>query len=222
MRPRPVELADEEVLARACELLDRHLFETSVAAEVTALGTTSGFELTIAGLLRLLARFVDHDLAAVLLPGTRTAYVSVANVATRDHYGEFVTAAAGTLTSSGGAQLTAADLDARVADPRGLLLADSEDFPDGAERSRMTTYLSMPLRDAGGSVVAVLALSSASTDAFGGTELATLRVIEGPAAAVIDHARACGQPPSQTLRSCWSWTFVTSHATRPAAPVKPA
>jgi hypothetical protein len=47
----------------------------------------------------------------------------------------------------------------------------------------------MPLRGHGGSVVGVLALSSAVKQAFGETALSTLKLIEGPAAIVIDNAR---------------------------------
>ena len=64
MRADPVELSDDDVLSRVCDLLDRKLFETSVAAEVTSLAaTTHGFEETVAGVLDVLKRFVEYDLA---------------------------------------------------------------------------------------------------------------------------------------------------------------
>ncbi|HET9944083.1 MAG TPA: response regulator, partial [Actinomycetes bacterium] len=45
LRPDPVELADDEVLARVSELLDRKLFEASVSAEVTQIAAdVHGFE----------------------------------------------------------------------------------------------------------------------------------------------------------------------------------
>jgi GAF domain-containing protein len=68
-----------------------------------------------------------------------------------------------------------------MADPGGLLDADDE--------SRMHTFLSMPMRGHGGRIVGVLALSSGTKNAFGETALATLRLIDGPAAIVIDNAR---------------------------------
>ena len=40
LRADAVELTDADVLARVCDLLDRKLFETSVAADVTALAAT--------------------------------------------------------------------------------------------------------------------------------------------------------------------------------------
>ena len=56
----------------------------------------------------------------------------------------------------------------------------------------MATFLSMPLKGHAGRVIGVLALSSARKNAFGETALATLRLIDGPAAIVIDNARLAG------------------------------
>jgi twitching motility two-component system response regulator PilH len=185
LRPDPVELSDDDVLSRVCDLLDRKLFETSVAAEVTALAATSrGFEQTVADVLGVLRRFVDYDLAAVLLAEERTAYVSVSRECSQQHFGEFLNGSADAVAASAGVAYSAADLDARVADPEGLLGED--------EDGRMATFLSMPLRGHGGHVLGVLALSSATKNAFGETALATLRLVEGPAAIVIDNARLAG------------------------------
>jgi len=75
------------------------------------------------------------------------------------------------------------DLVPRVADARGLLGAD--------EDAGMATFLSMPLK-ARGRIVGVLALSSSRKSAFGETSLTTLRLVEHPAALVIDNARLSG------------------------------
>lgn len=185
LRPDPVELGDGDVLGRVTDLLDRKLFETSVAAEVTALAaTTQGFEHTVAGVLEVLSRFVDYDLASVLLLEERTAYVAVARETSQQHYGEFLSGAAETASQSSGAAVSVGDLAIRLADPQGHLGADDE--------GRMATFLSMPLRGHGGSVVGVLALSSATKNAFGETALSTLKLVEGPAAIVIDNARLTG------------------------------
>jgi len=190
LRPDPLELSDDDVLGRVCDLLDRKLFETSVAAEVTAIATTShGFESTVAALLGLLARFVDFDLAAVLLSAERAAYVTVARPCAQAHYADFLAATADGLTAATGTDCVSVGLDVRVADLEGLLVADADDLPAGAAAGRMATFLSMPQRGYGGQVVGVLALSSAERNAFGESALSTLRLIEGPAAIVIDHAR---------------------------------
>ncbi|MDQ1602850.1 MAG: hypothetical protein QOE01_695, partial [Actinomycetota bacterium] len=52
LRPDPVELGDDEVLARVSELLDRKLFEASVSSEVTQIASdVHGFEETVAAVL---------------------------------------------------------------------------------------------------------------------------------------------------------------------------
>jgi twitching motility two-component system response regulator PilH len=184
LRPDPVELSDDDVLQRVCDLLDRKLFETSVQAEVIGLaGASLSFEETIEELLRQLQRFVDYDLCGVLLPDDKVAYVGVAHETSVVHYDEFLDSAADSLSQATGVPLPADLLDARLADPDELL--DEDD-----DSTRMATYLSMPLRGRGGRVVGLLALSSATPNAFGETALSTLRLVETPAAVVIDAARA--------------------------------
>jgi twitching motility two-component system response regulator PilH len=186
LRPDPLELTDDDVLQRVCDILDRKLFETSVQAEVIGLaGGSLPFEQTVEELLRQLQRFVDYDLCGVLLPDDRVAYVGVAHETSVVHYDEFLDSAAESLTQATGVPLPADLLDARLADPDELL--DEDD-----DTTRMATYLSMPLRGRGGRVVGLLALSSATPNAFGETALSTLRLIETPAAVVIDTARAAG------------------------------
>ncbi|HEU5034158.1 MAG TPA: response regulator [Mycobacteriales bacterium] len=185
VRPDPVELSSDDVLSRVCDLLDRKLFETQVAADVTGLAaTTHGFEHTVAGVLEVLKRFVDYDLATVLLLDEKTSYVAVANESSHAHYNEFLAAAADATAAASGQDVAVGELDVRVADPSGLLGEDDE--------SRMSTFLSMPLKGHGGRVVGVLALSSGTKNAFGETALSTLRLIDGPAAIVIDNARLAG------------------------------
>jgi CheY-like chemotaxis protein len=185
LRADPLEISDDDVLSRVCDLLDRKLFETSVAADVTALAMQAqGFEHTVAGVLEVLRRFVDYDLASVLLLDERTTYVAVANETSQAHYSEFLSAATDATVAATGVELTVGALDIRLADAEGLL-GEEED-------ARMSTFLSMPLRGHGGSVIGVLALSSGKKNAFGETALATLRLVDGPAAIVIDNARLAG------------------------------
>ena len=182
LRPDPVDLSSDDVLSRVCDLLDRKLFETSVAAEVTALAaTTQGFEHTVAAVLDVMKRFVSYDLATVLLLDERASYVAVASETSQQHYTEFIAAAADAAAAATGQDVVVSDLDVRLADPDGLLGED--------EDARMATFLSMPLKGHGGRVIGVLALASGSKNAFGETALATLRLVDGPAAIVIDNAR---------------------------------
>jgi len=194
LRPDPVELDDDDVMARVCDLLDRKLFETSVASAVVTLAATArGFEPTVAGLLAVLRSFVDFELASVLLLEERTAYVTVGAPTGHAHYAEFLAASTSALGAAAGTDLTAGDLDVRLADPEGLLSADAAPADDfGDDPQTMATYLSMPLRGHGGRVMGVLALSSTVPNAFGETALGTLRLLDIPAAIVIDNARLSG------------------------------
>jgi len=187
MTPDALELSEEDVLSRVCDLLDRKLFESSVAQSVMAIAATaSGLESSVAALLGVLQRFVGYDLAAVMLGAESAAYLAVGQPTSREHYDAFLSSAVEGLSSSGGLQLDAAALDVRVAQAGGKIVEDSDELTGGIE---MATFLSMPLRGHGGAVVGVLALSSAVKQAFGETALSTLKLIEGPAAIVIDNAR---------------------------------
>jgi len=182
LRPDPLELDSDDVLSRVCDLLDRKLFETSVAAEVAGIASAAKtFEETVAQVLGVLQRFVDNDLASVLLVDERTAYVAVAREASDAHYTEFLAAAVHALGAATGASIAVNDMDLRMMDPEGHLGGDDE--------GRMATFLSMPLRGHGGRVIGVLALSRAAKKALSETALGTLRLVEDPAAIVIDNAR---------------------------------
>jgi CheY-like chemotaxis protein len=184
MRPDPVELGDDEVMARVSELLDRKLFEASVSAEVTNIAAdVRGFEETVAAVLAVLGRIVDYDLAAVCMLDDRVTYLTVARESSHHQYSEFFGAVADAATQVTGTPVMVTDLVPRVADPGGLLGLDDE--------GRMATFLSMPLR-AGGRIVGCLALSSATKNAFGESSLNTLRLVEQPAAVVISNARLAG------------------------------
>lgn len=184
LRPDPVELADDEVLARVSELLDRKLFEASISAEVTQIAAdVHGFEETVAAVLSVLGRVVDYDLAAVCMLENRVTYLTVARETSHAQYNEFFGAIADAVTQVTDTPVFVQDLTPRIADPTGLLGQDDE--------GRMATFLSMPLR-AAGRVVGCLALSSATKNAFGEASLNTLRLVEGPAAVVISNARLAG------------------------------
>jgi twitching motility two-component system response regulator PilH len=187
LRADPVSVTEEDVLSRVCDLLDRKLFETSVAQAVTSVAATShGLAQTVASLLAVLERFVGYDVAAVLLGGEHAAYVAVAQDTGAGHYADFLARSAESLSSYVGARVLPADLVATVTPAGGTVLPDDLPGP-------MATYVSMPLRGHAGATVGVLALSSARPHAFGETALSTLKLLEGPAALVVDGARLAGR-----------------------------
>lgn len=182
LRPDPVELSEQDVLDKALEVLDRTLFQTSVAAEVTNVAATvSGFEETVAALLELVGRVVDQALAGVVLVQERSAWLAASRPISEAHLGEFLDRATEAAAGFSGLPITSESVTARVADPNGLLGADEE--------AELATFLSMPLRGSGGAIIGVLALSSEAPDAFGDAACTTLRLLEGPVALVVDNAR---------------------------------
>jgi GAF domain-containing protein len=189
VRPDPLELDDDDVLARVTDLLDRKLFEASVTGDVAAIATdVRGFEETVAAVLETLGRVVDCDLVGVALVEESTTYVSVQSAASLEHHDAFL-AAVGQAADQTVGTVVSDDLHALLADPQGLLgTAEVEDGEDA-----MATFLSMPLR-AVGRTLGLLAMSSAAPNAFGESALTTLRLVAGPAAVVISHARLAAVP----------------------------
>ena len=184
LRVDPVEMTDDDVFGSVSDILDRKLFESSIASEVMGIAAdANGFEATIAQVLEVLSRVVDYDLAAVLMLDDRSTYIRVARETSHQQYAEFFDAVADAVSDSTGQPVAPSDLQARVADPDSNLGADDE--------GEMATFLSMPLKSAGG-MIGVLALSSARTNAFGETSLNTLRLVSSPAGIVVANARYAG------------------------------
>ncbi len=116
LKADPLELSEEDVLSRVCDLLDRKLFESSVAQAVTAIAATAnGLEQSVASLLGVLQRFVGYDLAAVLLAAEKDAYVAVGKDTAQEHYAAFLSAASEAIAVS------PSDLSTRVAQAGGEL-----------------------------------------------------------------------------------------------------
>ncbi len=184
-----LELDDDDVLARVTDLLDRKLFEASVTGDVAAIATeVRGFEESVAAVLATLGRVVDCDLVGVVLVEESATYVSVQAPTSRDHHDAFLDAVGQVADQSVGASVSVG-LTPLLADPHALLGTAEVDAGEDA----MATFLSMPLR-AGGRTLGLLAMSSASANAFGESALTTLRLVAGPAAVVISHARLAEVP----------------------------
>ncbi|MFN8167837.1 MAG: response regulator [Candidatus Nanopelagicales bacterium] len=194
LKAEPLELTDDDVMARVCDLLDRKLFEASVTQDVTTIAAdVHGFEETVAAVLQSMENIVDCDLVSVMLLGSdglapEATYVSVAREVTQQHYREFLEAVAEAADQATGGSTSIGELQPLVADMHGRLGAADA---DGVENPGMATFLSMPLR-AGGRLLGLLALSSGTANAFGESALTTLRLVAPPAAVVIDHARLSG------------------------------
>ena len=78
---------------RVCDLLDRKLFEASVAAEVTGIaGDRAGLRGDRRRVLGVLGRIVDYDLAGVLLARRARRLLTVARETSHAQYAEFLSA----------------------------------------------------------------------------------------------------------------------------------
>jgi len=186
LRHDPVQLSEQDVLDRTCDVLDRTLFEAALAGDVHELAlTTVELEATVAGVLGVVGRVVDHDLAGVVLVEEQRAYLAVTRDVSARHYSEFLVRAAGTLSDATGTPLAVQALQPRVSDAAGMLASAEAE----AEAAPLATFLSMPLKGTGGHVVGLLALSSAQAEAFGEAALGVLRLLEGPVALVVENAR---------------------------------
>ena len=152
LKADPLELSDDDVMARVCDLLDRKLFEASVTQDVTTIAAdVHGFEETVAAVLESMENIVDCDLVSVMLlagdgMAPEATYVSVAREVTQQHYREFLEAVAEAADQATGGSTSIGELQPLVADPHGRLGAADT---DGVENPGMATFLSMPLRAGG-------------------------------------------------------------------------
>ena len=115
LRPDPVQMSDDDVLGSVSDILDRKLFESSVAAEVTAIASeVHGFEETVAEVLDVLNRVVEYDLAAVLMLDDKSTYIRVARETSKQQYTEFFGAVAGAASDSTGESVPVSESCARA------------------------------------------------------------------------------------------------------------
>jgi GAF domain-containing protein len=124
----------------------------------------------------------------VVLVEEATTYVSVQAATSREHHDAFLDAVGRAADQSVGTTVSAG-LTPLLADAQGLL--GTAEVDEGGDA--MATFLSMPLR-AGGRTLGLLAMSSAAPNAFGESALTTLRLVAGPAAVVIAHAKLAAVP----------------------------
>jgi twitching motility two-component system response regulator PilH len=181
LKPRPEPAGHEDIVGKMSDILDRRLLEATLAAEVASLAvTTHRYQDTVAGLLGLLARFVDFHTAGVLLFEERDLTVRVNHPTAEAHLAEVVAKAVDAARQVGGVALERDDVSLSTLDPDGRL--------GRADLGPVATFLSMPLRSRDG-VFGMLALSSPQPGAFSEEALKTLRLLDQPVAVVVDNAR---------------------------------
>jgi len=174
------DLAEVDGLARVCEMLDRKLFEATIANEIVGIGVKAlDLDSSLKALLSSLRRLIGYHVAAIGLLDERLLAVAVAAPSAGSAIADFVSATVKALGGLGGVNLTPSDV-------RAVVL-------EGAEQVQQTTgepwaaSRAFPLQ-ARGRVLGVVALGSRNPDCLNDRALRTLRTIEPTIAAVVDLA----------------------------------
>jgi len=170
-----------DALARACEMLDRKLFETTVSAEMVAAGLRAGgIDDAMQGILEALRCLVPFDVAAMGLLSQRRIGVVVSRPVSEASVSQLVSVAVEALGRVSSTALTGEDVEVVVlgADPGRGAVADW--------RSRVV----MPVQERG-RVLGILAVVCEEPDRYGEQALRTLRTLTGPVAAVLESAWRC-------------------------------
>lgn len=170
-----LEISARDALARACEVLDHRLFETTVSAEMVAVGLRCGdVDEAMHGILEVLRAVVPFDVGAVGLLSQRRLGVVVARPVSEASVGVAVSFTVDALRRVSGTGITADDVEVVVLGP------DPGPGPVVEWRSR----LACPVQDRG-RLLGVLAVACEEADRFAEQTLRTLRTISFPVAAVM-------------------------------------
>lgn len=166
--------SDDVVLERAGAVLERALFETDLAAEVVGLAVSGqGAQAVVAALLDIAARVADPSMVALVTAEPPAALVSILKPLSRGHYRDALVRAAAACAVSMGAHVEAGKLDARAADPDGLLGAD--------EDADLAAFYAVALRGPDGAYTGHLVVSSTEQGAFAPSVRQTLDMLAIPA-----------------------------------------
>lgn len=198
----PAELEEVDVLSRLTEMLDRKLFESTIANDVMTLTARSyDLEATVTEILFIVRRFVGYDVAAI----------SVASDPTVMMRPDRAISPASLKLFSERATLDLVDrMSARV-DPMSVRVVVSEEPDSDAELDVGDDWPSvfsttLRLRN---EVVGTLTLASSQSNAYGPQVASTLRTVETPVATVVDSAlhrrRRMQETARQSLSSLYSF-----------------
>lgn len=191
-------LDEQDVLTRVSDMLDRKLFEATIINDIATMGTkATDLRTAIEQTLTLLRRFVEYDLAAIVLVAERKLAFRCDRAVSGADFSQFRALVAGHLQ-----QLTGADV---APQELGLWRLEGEDIvAQSSVTSGWPSFFVMPLRSHG-EVMAVLAIGAQRPGVFGDAMVRTLRLIEYPMAAVLESARAFQRLLEQEARASLSW-----------------
>jgi twitching motility two-component system response regulator PilH len=188
------QFTESDILSRVCEMLDRKLYESTLVNSIGELGARlTNFTETTEAALEIVSRFIDYSLGCVALVDERVYGLRPIGTVSRGQVADMVRQMAEAVAGIAGAAPEtpwpgALPAEAVAPGPERLVSFESGGVIVDADLAPLQTFVSMPMRSSG-RVVALLGLASTRPNAFGEAELATLRLIEPPLAAVIDNAR---------------------------------
>ncbi|MDP8957872.1 MAG: response regulator [Actinomycetota bacterium] len=175
-------LEESDVLSRVCDLLDRQLFEATIVNDIITMGSrTFDVHTTVEQTLVILRRFVEYDLAGILLDTERRFAYRCDRTVGRADFEEFRSLARQEWRQLAGGDLL--DEDEVVV----WCLGGAEVLEDG-EGGGWPSFFSMPLRSRG-EVLAMLVIGARRAGAYGDKVTRTLRLIESPIATVLESAQ---------------------------------
>lgn len=184
-----LDVTPHEALARACEMLDKKLFEATVLAEMVAAGLRAGtVDDAMLEILEALRSLVPFDAGAVGLLSQRRLGFVVSRPVAEASVSILVGLALDALGRVSDAVLAAGDVETNV------LGADPGLGPVVEWHSRVV----LPLQDRG-RVIGVVVIVSEDADRYGEQTLRTLRALTAPAAAVLEAAWRSEAAPASSL-----------------------
>lgn len=181
------EMSDAEILARVGDVLDRKLYEATLIGEVNKLAAVStDYGELVSNVLSLLASFIEFSMAGIALIGEESIGIAVSEPATFDDFQAVAGHIVENMNAYGDKALSVEDVNVWAIDPdQNLGKAENPINP-------LATFVCMPLRTQD-SIVALLAICSKRSNAFGEKDLSTLRLIEPAVAVVVDNGRLYDQ-----------------------------
>lgn len=196
------DLEETDVLSRLTEMLDRKLFESTIANDIMTLSARSyDLEGTANEILFIIRRFVGYDIAAVSVVNEPTVMVRADRPIAESAIDSFVDQATTDLKERAGSSINPGDLRVVVSESDRQMEAVEV---DGAWPSVFSTTLRLRNQ-----IVGTLTLASVHGQAYGPQVARTLRTIESSVATVVDsalqHRRRMQDEARQSLSSLYSF-----------------
>jgi len=177
----PHELQEVDVLSRLTEMLDRKLFESTIANDVMTLTARSyDLEATVDEILFILRRFVAYDAAAISVASDPTVIVRLDHPISEAAIKRFTDRAIADLGERVTSGLSPSQVHIVVGE------ADRDCTPIEVDEDWPSVFsITLRLRN---EVIGTLTLASAQDQAYTPQVARTLRTVESPIATVVDSA----------------------------------